>query len=88
MAAAKEEKYVIYAKARGLSTNRIRFIHIFKNVCQSFIAMVGLNLGFLISGSMITEVIFSIHGMGSLFLMQLFFVIILRYKVVSFLLLF
>ena len=25
-----------------------------------------LNLGFLISGSMITEVIFSIHGMGSL----------------------
>ena len=66
VAVAKEEKYVIYAKARGLSINRIRFIHIFKNVCQSFIAMVGLNLGFLISGSMITEVIFSINGMGSL----------------------
>lgn len=66
VAAAKDEKYVIYAKARGLSTNRIRFIHIFKNVCQSFITMVGLNLGFLISGSMITEVIFSINGMGSL----------------------
>ncbi len=29
VAAAKEEKYVIYAKARGLSTNRICFIHIF-----------------------------------------------------------
>ena len=66
VSAAKDEKYVIYAKARGLSENRIKFIHLFKNICPPFIALVGLNLGFIISGSMITEIIFSINGMGGL----------------------
>ena len=66
VAAAKDEKYVVYAKSRGVSDWRIKFIHIFKNVSQPFITIVGLNLGFAISGSMITEVIFSINGMGSL----------------------
>lgn len=63
---AKDDKYVMYARARGLSENRVKFIHIFKNICHPFITLVGLNLGFIISGSMITEIIFSINGMGGL----------------------
>jgi peptide/nickel transport system permease protein len=63
---AVKEKYVLYAKARGLSSFRIKFVHIFKNVCPPFITLVGLNLAFIISGSMITEIIFSINGMGEL----------------------
>ncbi len=35
-------------------------------ICMPFITIVGLNIGFMISGSMITEVIFSINGMGVL----------------------
>lgn len=66
MAAAKDEKYVLYARACGFSNNKIKYIHIFKNICQPFMAMLGLNLGFVISGSMICETIFSIKGMGSL----------------------
>jgi peptide/nickel transport system permease protein len=66
VAAAAEEKYVIYARARGLSGGAILFRHILKNVCAPFITMVGLNLGFVISGSMVMENVFSIRGMGSL----------------------
>lgn len=63
---AAKEKYVVYAKARGLDERRIKYIHILKNICPPFLAVVGLNLGFMISGSMMVEVIFSINGMGSL----------------------
>lgn len=66
VAAAMGEKYVVYAQARGLSQSRIQFVHIFRNICPPFITLVGLNLGFMISGSMITEIIFSINGMGGL----------------------
>ncbi len=61
-----EEKYIVYAKARGLSNWRIMFVHVFKNICQPFITMVGLQVGFILSGSLIIENIFSIKGMGSL----------------------
>lgn len=66
VAAAMGEKYVVYAQARGLSQSRVQFVHIFRNICPPFITLVGLNLGFMISGSMITEIIFSINGMGGL----------------------
>ena len=65
-AAAKNEKYVVYARARGLSKRRILFIHILKNICPPFITLVGMNIGFMIAGSMIIEVVFSINGMGGL----------------------
>jgi peptide/nickel transport system permease protein len=65
-AAAKDDKYVIYARARGLSEKRIIFVHILRNTVQPFITMVGLNVGFIIAGSMIIENIFSINGMGTL----------------------
>ncbi|MEA4972517.1 MAG: ABC transporter permease [Candidatus Metalachnospira sp.] len=62
----KNEKYVLYARSRGLSDNQIVFKHIFPNICQTFITMVGMNVGFIVSGSLVIETIFSIKGMGSL----------------------
>ncbi len=61
-----DEKYVIYAKSRGMSDLRIAFGHIFPNICQPFLTMVGMNFGFILSGSLVIENIFSIKGMGSL----------------------
>ncbi len=65
--ASRDSKYVLYAKARGLSDGKIKYTHILKNVSGPFVAAVGLNVGFILSGSMIIESIFSIRGMGSLF---------------------
>lgn len=66
VARQRDEKYVLYAKSRGLSDTRIAFLHIFPNICQPFLTMVGMNIGFIVSGSLIIENIFSIKGMGSL----------------------
>ena len=61
-----DEKYVLYARSRGISDTRIAFRHIFPNICQPFLTMVGMNFGFILSGSLVIENIFSIKGMGSL----------------------
>lgn len=65
---AKERtaKYVVYAKARGLSNKEVLFKHILKNSCQPFISVVGMNIGFIFSGSLVVEMIFSLNGMGML----------------------
>lgn len=64
-AAASNEKYVLYARARGMPEARIRS-HIFRNVSGTFVTMIGLNVGFVLSGSLIAENLFSIRGMGKL----------------------
>lgn len=66
VALQRKEKYVLYARSRGLSDTYIAFRHIFPNICQPFLTMVGMNVGFVVSGSLIIENIFSIKGMGSL----------------------
>ena len=66
VAEQRKEKYVLYAQSRGLSDIYIAFRHIFPNICQPFLMMVGMNIGFILSGSLVIETIFSIKGMGML----------------------
>ena len=61
-----EEKYVLYAKERGLSDRKIKFGYILKNVAQPFITMAGMSVSTCIGGSLVVENIFSIGGMGEL----------------------
>lgn len=63
---AMNEKYVVYAKVRGLSEGRIRRRHIFTNVGQPFISMLGTSFGQMLAGSIVVEMIFSVDGMGML----------------------
>lgn len=58
--------YVMYARARGMGENRILFIHVLRNACLPVISLIGLDLGFILSGSLLIEIVFSINGMGSL----------------------
>lgn len=61
-----EEKYVLYAKARGLSPTKIKFGYMLKNIAQPFLSMVGMSVSICVGGSLVVENIFSIPGMGSL----------------------
>ena len=65
-AKAVDEKYIVYARARGLSTPVIVFKHVFPNVGQPFISMLGTGFGKILAGSIVVEMIFSIDGMGML----------------------
>lgn len=61
-----EEPYVLYARARGIAPWRIPFLHILPNACLPFLNMAALHLGFLVSGAVLVETVFSIKGMGIL----------------------
>ncbi len=61
-----DEKYVLYAKIRGLSEKKIKFSYMLKNIAQPFITMVGMSVSLCVGGSLVIENIFSINGMGKL----------------------
>jgi peptide/nickel transport system substrate-binding protein len=58
--------YVLTALSKGLSGARVLFGHIWKNTLSPYIAVVGLNVGFMLGGALLVEVVFSWQGMGTL----------------------
>ena len=63
---AADEKYVLYARERGLSPRRIRYTYVLPNIVQPFLTMVGMSVSLCVGGSLIVENLFSISGMGKL----------------------
>lgn len=61
-----KEDYVRTARAKGQRESLVMFRHAFKNSLIQVITILGLQIGGLLSGSVITETIFSIPGMGRL----------------------
>jgi len=62
----KEKPYVVYARAKGLYGDSILFRHIFKNASLPVITLIALDFGFLLSGALFVEIVFSMNGMGTL----------------------
>jgi peptide/nickel transport system permease protein len=58
------EHYVLAARARGCSPRRALVVHALPNALLPLITMMGMSLPFLVSGSLIVEVVFSWPGMG------------------------
>ena len=54
------------ARARGLSGKRVLFAHALRNALVPLVNLVGLSLPVLLSGSLVTEVVFAWPGMGRL----------------------
>lgn len=61
------KQYVLTAKAKGISPNRILYHHVFRNAMMIIIAGIpGLLMKILFTGSLFIEIIFSLNGMGLL----------------------
>lgn len=60
------EDYVVAARARGLSKFRVLVMHIYPNASLPVLTVIGLQLGALLGGAVITEIIFSWPGIGQL----------------------
>jgi len=60
------EDYVTLALAKGLTEREVMFRYAARNALLPSITGFGMALGFVISGSLLTEVIFSYPGQGSL----------------------
>jgi len=63
-----QQDYVRTAKAKGLSSRRILFVHVLKNSLTPAVTAAGPLLGFLITGSFIIEYIFAIPGIGKYYI--------------------
>ncbi|MCB1865808.1 MAG: ABC transporter permease [Chromatiales bacterium] len=60
------EDYVRSARARGLSPSRVLVRHALRNAWMPFVTVLGLQLGVLLGGAVIVEVVFGWPGLGSL----------------------
>lgn len=60
--------YVRFARAKGLSTPRVRYVHAFRNTLLPVVTVGGLMIGTLIAYTILTETVFQWPGMGFLFL--------------------
>ena len=58
------EPYVQSARARGLSQRRIISIETMRNVLPSFVTIAGLQIGFLFSSALFSEIVFNWPGIG------------------------
>jgi peptide/nickel transport system permease protein len=62
------EDYVLLARAKGLSPARIMFAYAGRNALLPNLTGFGMELGFVLSGSLLTEIVFSYPGQGYLLL--------------------
>ena len=66
--ATLQEDYIALAKAKGLSRTYILFNHALRPSSFTLVTVLGLQFGFLISGTVIIEQMFGLPGMGKLIL--------------------
>lgn len=57
--------YIRTARAKGLPEYKVIYVHALKNAGLSIITVVGLRLGALIAGAVVTEAVFAWPGIGS-----------------------
>lgn len=60
------EDYIRTAKAKGLSNARVYGLHALRNALLPVVTILGLQLGTLLGGAVITEVVFDWPGLGQL----------------------
>jgi peptide/nickel transport system permease protein len=58
------EDYIMMAEAKGLSQRRVMFSYAARNALLPSVTAFGMALGFVISGALVTEVVFAYPGLG------------------------
>lgn len=68
MLEVNSQDYIRTAKSKGLPRRQIIYSHALKNAALPLVTIIGLDLGLLLAGAVVTERIFAWPGMGRLFL--------------------
>jgi peptide/nickel transport system permease protein len=64
--------HIAAARAKGLPARWIFVHHVFRNALIPTINLLGVNLGWLIGGTVVVETVFSVPGLGSLMVSSIF----------------
>jgi len=66
MIATLQEDFILMAKAKGITNRRVLWRHALRPSSLTLLTVAGLNVGALIGGTVVIEVIFGLPGMGTL----------------------
>lgn len=61
-------EYVVTARAKGLTEGMVKYKHALKNALLPVVTVAGIQLGYMLGGAVIIEQVFSLPGLGRLFL--------------------
>jgi len=61
-----EQPYIAAARARGEPNWRVVWVHGVRNIAMPLVTIVGLQLGALLQGAVLTETVFSLPGLGQM----------------------
>ena len=61
-----KEDYVRTARAKGLRDSTVNILHVFRNSMNSLVSALGFTFAGLVSGTVVTETVFSLPGIGKL----------------------
>jgi peptide/nickel transport system permease protein len=59
-----QKDFVRTARSKGIPENRVVYVHVLRNSLLPIVTAIGLQMGFLLGGSVITETIFGWPGVG------------------------
>jgi len=62
------KEYIITARAKGLTERMVKYKHALKNALLPIITVTSIELGYMLGGAIIIEQVFSMPGLGRLFL--------------------
>jgi len=60
------QDYIRTAKAKGVGSRTILFLHALKNAAVPIVTVIGIGVALLIGGAVVTESVFAIPGLGRL----------------------
>ncbi|VVT14504.1 ABC transporter permease [Marinobacter salarius] len=63
-----QSDYIRYARAKGLSSSRVYFLHALKNTMLPVITVGGVQIGIMVAYTILTETVFQWPGVGLMFL--------------------
>jgi peptide/nickel transport system permease protein len=63
-----ESDYITTARSKGISERRVLVRHALRNAVISTVSVLGVNIGFLIGGTVVIEQVFALPGIGQLML--------------------
>jgi peptide/nickel transport system permease protein len=64
--------FVTTARAKGVPSRRLFIRHVLRNAVIPAVTVLGINIGFLIGGTLIVEEVFSVDGVGYLMINSIF----------------
>src|ERR1700704_217511 len=61
-----QQDYIRTARAKGLSTGMVTWVHAFRNALVPVVTVIGITMAILIGGAAVTAIVFNIPGLGRL----------------------